>query len=310
MINEKEQKMAKNLFSNEDVLKWMQYFAENTPIDLEQITMMDVTKGNANIIPMVEAHKAVLAFMEAGDQEVFYRMWNAGLGDCEVWYNEGSEPSGAIKHDSLKDMIDRGINESAGMLVVNKKALSTNKSGLGNLMADVSSKEVGTEIRNIIMTKMRIDSEDTVIVVGGEIVAIDAAFRANEGRVIAIEYNHKQRDALEENISYYDLRNVNVLDHVDEEHLAGVPVPNVAFIVASASTEQEVKLLTKLNPNIILVVYTLDFTAAGRMKELYEEVGIKDPEIIQVAVSRLKSNNTFTNEPAPWIITGSKEAIE
>lgn len=302
--------MAKNLFSNEDVLKWMQYFAENTPIDLEQITMMDVTKGNANIIPMVEAHKAVLAFMEAGDQEVFYRMWNAGLGDCEVWYNEGSEPKGAIKHDSLKDMIDRGINESAGMLVVNKKALSTNKSGLGNLMADVSSKEVGKEIRNIIMTKMRIDSEDTVIVVGGEIVAIDAAFRANEGRIIAIEYNHKQRDALEENISYYDLRNVNVLDHVDEEHLAGIPAPNVAFIVASASTEQEVRLLTKLNPNIILVVYTLDFVAAGRMKELYEEVGIKDPEIIQVSVSRLKSNNTFVDEPAPWIITGSKEAIE
>ena len=96
--------MAKNLFNNEDVLKWMQYFAENTPIDLEQITMMDVTKGNANIIPMVEAHKAVLAFMEAGDKEVFYRMWNAGLGDCEVWYNEGSKPEGAIKHDSLKDM--------------------------------------------------------------------------------------------------------------------------------------------------------------------------------------------------------------
>ena len=53
--------MAKNLFSNEDVLKWMQYFADNSPIDLEQITMMDVTKGNANIIPMVEAHKAANA---------------------------------------------------------------------------------------------------------------------------------------------------------------------------------------------------------------------------------------------------------
>ena len=302
--------MAKNLFNNEDVLKWMQYFADNTPIDLEQITMMDVTKGNANIIPMVEAHKAVLAFMEAGDKEVFYRMWNAGLGDCEVWYNEGSKPEGAIKHDSLKDMIDRGINESAGMLVVNKKALSTNKSGLGNLMAGVSSKEVGKEIRNIIMSKMRIDSEDTVVVVGGEVVAIDAAFRANEGRVVAVEYNHKEREALEENISFYDLRNVTVLDRVGEENLAEFEKPNIAFIVASASTEQEIKFLTELNPDIILVVYTLDFVAAGRMKELYESIGIKDPEIIQIQVSRLKSNNTFTVEPAPCIITGCREAVE
>ncbi len=302
--------MAKNLFSNEDVLKWMQYFADNSPIDLEQITMMDVTKGNANIIPMVEAHKAVLAFMEAGDKEVFYRMWNAGLGDCEVWYNEGSSPSGPIKHDSLKDMIDRGINESAGMLVVNKKALSTNKSGLGNLMAGVSSKEVGKEIRNIIMTKMRIDSEDTVVVVGGEIVPVDAAFRANEGHVVAVAYSRKEREALEDNITFYDLRNVTVLDHVDKEALDDYPVPNVAFLTASASTEQEIKVLTSLNPDIILVVYTLDFVAAGRMKQVFEDAGIKDPEIIQVSISRLKANNTFADEPAPWIITGCREGLK
>ncbi len=302
--------MAKNLFSNEDVLKWMQYFADNSPIDLEQITMMDVTKGNANIIPMVEAHKAVLAFMEAGDKEVFYRMWNAGLGDCEVWYNEGSSPSGPIKHDSLKDMIDRGINESAGMLVVNKKALSTNKSGLGNLMAGVSSKEVGKEIRNIIMTKMRIDSEDTVVVVGGEIVPVDAAFRANEGHVVAVAYSRKEREALEDNINFYDLRNVTVLDHVDKEALDDYPIPNVAFLTASASTEQEIKVLTSLNPDIILVVYTLDFVAAGRMKQVFEDAGIKDPEIIQVSISRLKANNTFADEPAPWIITGCREGLK
>ena len=289
--------MAKNLFSNEDVLKWMQYFADNSPIDLEQITMMDVTKGNANIIPMVEAHKAVLAFMEAGDKEVFYRMWNAGLGDCEVWYNEGSSPSGPIKHDSLKDMIDRGINESAGMLVVNKKALSTNKSGLGNLMAGVS------------MTKMRIDSEDTVVVVGGEIVPVDAAFRANEGHVVAVAYSRKEREALEDNINFYDLRNVTVLDHVDKDALDDYPVPNVAFLTASASTEQEIKVLTSLNPDIILVAYTLDFVAAGRMKQVFEDAGIKEPEIIQVSISRLKSNNTFAEEPAPWIITGCREGL-
>ena len=302
--------MGKELFTNEVILKWLQYYAENTPIDLEQIKMMDVTKKNMNIIPTVESHKAVLAFVEAGDTEVFYRMWNAGLGDCEVWYNEGSKPEGAIKHDSLKDMIDRGINESAGMLVVNKKALSTNKSGLGNLMAGVSSKEVGKEIRNIIMTKMRIDSEDTVVVVGGEVVAIDAAFRANEGRVIAVEYGRKDREQLEENISFYDLRNVTVLDHVGEDNLGEFEKPNIAFIVASASTEQEIKYLTELNPDIILVVYTLDFVAAGRMKGIYEDLGIKDPEVIQVSVSRLKSNNTFTVEPAPWIITGSREALD
>ena len=263
------------IFTNEVILQWLQYFAENTPIDLEQIKMMDVTKKNKNLIPTVESHKAVLAFMEAGDTEIFYHMWNAGLGGCEVWYNEGSDPTGPIKHDDVRFMIDRGINASAGMLVVNPNAVSTYKSGLGDLSVRSSSSQVGSELRNIILSKMHIDAEDTVCVVGGEIIAIDAAFQANEGTVIAVEYNHKQREALEDNIDYFDLRNVQIVDHVDKDTLAACPVPDIAFIVASASMEQEIQCLMELNPHIILVVYTLDFVEAGQLKNVFEAHGIK-----------------------------------
>ena len=302
MEKEKEQ-----LFTNDVILAWLQYFAENTPIDLEQIKMMDVTKKNKNLIPTVESHKAVLAFMEAGDTEIFYHMWNAGLGDCEVWYNEGSDPVGPIKHDDVRFMIDRGINASAGMLVVNPNAVSTYKSGLGDLTVRSSSSQVGAELRNIILSKMHIDAEDCVCVVGGEIIAIDAAFQANEGTVIACEYNHKQRHALEDNIDYFDLRNVFIIDHVDAENLEGKPIPDIAFIVASASMDQEIECLMKLNPHINLVVYTLDFVEAGKLRDLFERHGIKDAEVIQVAVSRLGPKNTFDVEPAPWIVSGRKE---
>ncbi len=295
------------IFTNDVILKWLQYFAENTPIDLEQIKMMDVTKKNMNIIPTVESHKAVLAFVEAGDTEVFYRMWNAGLGEVEVWYNEGSDPEGEIKHDDVRFMIDRGINASAGMLLVNPNAVSTNKSGLGDVTMRPASKQVGNEIRNIILSKMRIDVEDTICVVGGEVIAIDAAFRASEGTILAVEYNGKQRAALEDNVEYYDLRNVRILDRVDEEHLAGYPAPAIAFIVASASLNQEIDCLMKLNPNIILVVYTLDFTEAGRLKDLFDAKGIKDAEVIRIGIDRLGPGNTFDREPAPWIVSGRIE---
>ena len=64
--------MKEQLFTNDIILSWLQYFAENSPIDLEQIKMMDITKRNKNLIPTVESHPAVLAFMEAGDEEIFY----------------------------------------------------------------------------------------------------------------------------------------------------------------------------------------------------------------------------------------------
>lgn len=300
--------MEKQLFTNEVILSWLQYYAENTPIDLEQIKMMDITKRNKNLIPTVEAHKAVLAFMEAGDAEIFYYMWNAGLGDCEVWYNEGATPTGPIKHDKVSDMINRGINESAGMLVVNPNARNTYKMGMDNLNFRGDSGRVGSEIRTLILSKMEISREDTVCVIGGESMAVEAAFRASEGTVLAVEYNQRDRDALQDNVAFFDLRNVEVLDHVDEENFRDYPAPSVAFLVASASLEQEIEFLLKINPLMNIVIYTLDFIVAAGAPAMLEPFGIKEPEVMQVVISKLNGKNAFDVQPAPWIISGKAEA--
>ena len=42
-------------------------------------------------------------------------------------------------------------------------------------------------------------------------------------------------------------------------------------------------------------------------KEKLEELGIKDVDVIQIAVSRLAGDNSFKQQPAPWIITGKGE---
>jgi len=43
---------------------------------------------------------------------------------------------------------------------------------------------------------------------------------------------------------------------------------------------------------------------AANMPTLFEKFGIKDMEMIQVAVSKMNQNNMFQTEPAPWIISG------
>ncbi len=70
--------MAEQLFTNDIILSWLHYFAQNTPVDLEQVKMLDITRKNKNLIPTVESHRAVLVFTEAGNPDIFYRMWNAG----------------------------------------------------------------------------------------------------------------------------------------------------------------------------------------------------------------------------------------
>lgn len=296
--------MSEKLFNNKSIISWLQYFCENTEVDLEHVKLLDITRKNKNIIPTVEAHRCVLVFTEAGHQDIFYRMYNAGLGNCTVIYNEGSEPSGEIKESLVSDMIDRGINASAGMLILNPNARTTVKFGMDNsVFSPGSVKYVGSEIRSIILSKMQIEEGKNICVISGESIVVESAILDGEGTIIAVEYNGKDREALEENIEQFGIHNVKIIDHVDEESMKDLPVPDVTMLVASASMEQEMKYMLSINPNMEFVIYTLDFVTAGSILKMFSNMGLADPEVIQIAVSKLNAKHTYDTQPAPWIIS-------
>ncbi len=296
--------MSENIFTNTHIISWLQYYSENTDLDLEHVKLLDITKKNKNIIPTVEAHRCVLVFTEAGHKDIFYRMYSAGLGDCTVIYNEGSEPVGEIKKNKLSDMIDRGINASAGMLILNPHARSTFKFGMDNsVFTPGSVRYVGSEIRAVLLSKMQIEEGKNICVISGESIVIEAGILNGDGTIIAVEYNSNDRRALEDNVDQFGLHNVKIVDHVDAENFKDLPVPDVTMLVASASMEQEMKYMLSINPDMEFVIYTLDFVTAAGMPALCTQLGLEDPEIIQISVSKLGRKNNFENQPAPWIIT-------
>ncbi|MBO6207288.1 MAG: precorrin-6B methylase [Lachnospiraceae bacterium] len=301
--------MDNQLFSNKSIISWLQYFSENTDIDLEHVKLLDITKKNKNLIPTVEAHRCVLVFTEAGNADIFYKMWDVGLGDCEVIYNEGSEPAGPIKRNKVSEMIDRGINASAGMIVLNPNARSTIKFGMDNKkFASGSVKYVGSEIRSVLISKMQIHEGKNLCVISGESIAVESAMMNGEGTVIAVEYKQADRETMEENVNQFGLRNVNIVDHVGEDTMGNLPVPDTTMLVASASLEHELEYLLGINPNMEFVIYTLDFKVAASMRDILGKFGITDITIIQIAVSKLTSKNVFENQPAPWIISAKAGA--
>lgn len=297
-----------NIFTNKHILQWLQYFSDNSDIDLEHVKILDITKKNKNLIPACESHRTVLVFTEAGHPDIFYRMFNAGLGECEVIYNEGSEPSGEIKRNKVYDMIDRGINASAGMIILNPNARNTIKFGMRNQdFINGSVHYVGSEIRSVILSKMQISEGKNLCIISGESIAVEAAIMNGEGTVIAVEYSNRDRQTLEENIAHFGLNNVNIIDSITKEQLEGLPVPDVTMLVASASMEQEIKTLLDINPKMEFVIYTLDFKVAASISDMLKSYGLTDVCVIQIAVSKLKSNNSFEQQPAPWIITAEAE---
>ena len=300
--------MDNRLFNNESIISWLKYFSESTEVDLEHVKILDITRKNKNVIPTVEAHRCVLVFTEAGHPDIFYRMYNAGLGDCTVIYNEGSEPSGPIKTDPVSAMIDRGINASAGMLILNPNARSTVKFGMDNsVLAKGSVKYVGSEIRAVILSKMHIEEGKNICAISSESIAVEAAILDGEGTVIAVEYDGNDRRALEDNVEQFGLNNITIIDKVDEDSMSNLPVPDVTMLVASASMEREIEYLLRVNPNMEFVAYTLDFVVAASMPKLCQRFGIADPEIIQIGVSKVTSRHTYEQQPSPWIISFKAE---
>ncbi|MCR5478209.1 MAG: precorrin-6B methylase [Lachnospiraceae bacterium] len=296
--------MENKLFTNTHILSWLQYFSDNTDIDLEHVKILDITRKNKNLIPTVESHRCVLVFTEAGNMDIFYKMWDVGLGDCEVIYNEGSEPAGPIKRDKVCDMIDRGINASAGMIVLNPNARSTIKFGMdNNMFASGSVKYVGSEIRSVLLSKMKIHESKNLCVISGESIAVEAAMMCGEGTVIAVEYREQDRETMEENVHQFGLHNVSIVDHVGEDTMKDLPVPDTTMLVASASLEQELAYLTGVNPAMEFVIYTLDFRTAASMRDILAKYGLTDVTVIQISVSKLKSSGVFENQPAPWVIS-------
>ena len=69
--------MEKQIFTNDVILSWLQYYSKNTAIDLEHVKIIDITRKNKNVIPAVEAHKTTLVFTNAGMDDIFFRLWNA-----------------------------------------------------------------------------------------------------------------------------------------------------------------------------------------------------------------------------------------
>ncbi|PKM77156.1 MAG: precorrin-6B methylase [Firmicutes bacterium HGW-Firmicutes-15] len=296
--------MEQTMFTNEVILSWLQYFSQNTPITLAKLKMLDITGKNKNLIPTVMSNRVVLVFTDAGHPDIFYDMWNAELGDCDIWYNEGSDPSGEIKHDKVSDMINRGINASAAMLILNPNAANNCQVGMDNSrFACGSVQYVCREARAVIMSKLNLGDQNNICIISGESIAVEAAMIAAEGSIIAVEYDHRDRNTMQCNVEKFGLSNVIIVASMEDGILDKLPVPDIAFIVASSRIGSEIKSLLAINPVMDFLIYTLDFETLTSLPALFQKNGLERTEAVHIEVSRVNSKNMIEPFPAPWLIS-------
>lgn len=294
-----------NVYTNEAMLNWTGYFAEMMDISPEKIKLLNICQKKKNVIPSIESHKRVLVFADASHKNLCYEIWEAGLGDCDVWYGTGTEPGGTITNAKIKDMINTEINEPTVFFILNENTRESYKIGIKNENFSRGPVHyVGSEIRAVIMSLLHVDAQDVICIVSGESIAIEAAIVASEGTIIAVEHDKASQAAMEANVEKFGVHNIEIVPDMSPSSLSTLPTPRLAFIVATKNLEQHIQNLLALNPNMQFVIYTLELDILSGIKALFEKYHIRNMEVLQITVSKLDSKSVFVTQPSPWLISG------
>ncbi|MFQ9514747.1 MAG: Precorrin-6B methylase 2 [Eubacterium sp.] len=292
-------------FSSEQMLKWMGYVAEMQDVTPEKIKLLNTCGKRRNILATIATHKRILIFADETHPNMLYKCWEAGYGDYEMYYGQGYEPS-EMKHCKVSDMMDHPLCGPTVIFIVNENTRESMIFGMKNEnFSSGSVKYVGHEIRSVIMNKLELDNCDTALMISAESIVIEASMVAYEGVIIAAERDAGSLRTMEENVSKFGVHNVEIISDLKDETLANLPVPRVAFIVATREQiENDIVCLLKVNPDIKFIVYTLELDILADIKYIMEKHGVQVTEVMQITVSKTDKNSVFVAQPSPWMITG------
>lgn len=292
-------------FTHSQMLVWMGHFSEQMQVSPEKIKVLNICGKPKNVIPVVETHKRVLIFTDATHQDLFYELWEAGLGDYDLWYSVGNAPEAGVKKSTASQLMDVKIAEPMVVYIMNENTREAMRFGIRNdVFSRGSVRYVGNEIRAVIMSLLAVEEHDVMYFVSAESIAIEAALVANEGTMVAIECDEGSLRTMEENVEKFKVRNIQIVSGFNEEAMASLPQPRLSFLVATKYLEKDIERLLRKQPKQQFVIYTLELGILSDIKGIFERQGITDMEVRQITVSKTDKNGVFVTEPSPWLITG------
>lgn len=173
------------------------------------------------------------------------------------------------------------------------------------------------EVRLFVMAQAAVAPTDIVWDVGAGTgsLAIEAALRAEQGHVYALDGNAEACALVGENAVKFGVGNLSVIGRKAPAALAGLPDPDVAFVGGSGGELAEIlaACADRLRPGgrlivMAVLVETLHDTLrymAGRADFATEACGLQVTRIRPV-----KSRHMFQSLNSVYVVTGRKEERE
>lgn len=297
--------MENNVYTNKDMLAWLGFFADKMEVSPEKIKMLNICTKKKNVLPTIETHKRVMIFANETYSDILFEFWEAGFGEYDIWLGEGECGEGDITATKVKDVLNKKIKKPTVIFIVNENTRESYRVGIKNEFFSAGTvRYVGNEIRAVIMSMLATDIQDTICIVSGESIVVETAIVASEGTVIAVEKDKGSMRTMQDNVGQFGVHNVEIIPNLDAQYLDSLPMPRLAFIVATKELEDDIKKLLARNPKMQFLIYTLEFDILTDIKNIFEKYGITKTGAVQITISKTDKNSVLVTEPSPWIVSG------
>lgn len=293
------------MYTSGEMLSWVGSFADRMNVSPEKIKMLNICGKKKNVLPTIETHKRVMIFADESQPDLFYELWEGGYGDLDMWIGKGLSADNHVESCKVKQFMDKKITEPVVIFIINENTREASRYGIKNeFFSKGSVNYVGHEIRAVIMNMLSCDVGDTICIVSGESIAIEAAIEASEGTIIAVEPDKRDMQSLQDNVSKFGVNNVEIIPEISEETMANLPTPRLAFIVASKRLEEEIAALLVKNPKMQFIIYTLELDMVVSIKNIFAKYNIENTGVLQIAISKSDKRSVMVAQPSPWMISG------
>lgn len=234
----------------------------------------------------------------------------AGMEDCEIW--TGFQLS--YENQQVRKLSPRECMElkDKGLYVCMIKNPRSRRGRLTHGMTDENfirekipmSKE---EVREISICKLQLYPGAVVYDIGSGTgsVAVEMAGLSDEIQVYAIERKKEAALLIEKNKKKFGLENITIVEAQAPEGLDLLPPATHAFIGGSGGRLREIlEELYRRSPGIRIVITAVTLETISEIRECLISFGIKDEEMVQVQVSRVKEMGNYhmlQGENPVWI---------
>lgn len=170
------------------------------------------------------------------------------------------------------------------------------------------------EVRAVSLAKLALKSDSVLYDIGAGTgsVSIEAALSGESVRVYAVERRPEACRLIGQNRRKFCTDQVEIIQGTAPEALRELETPTHAFIGGSGGHLKEtLRCLKEKNPRIRLVITAISLETLGGVTEAVREGLLREPEIIQLQVSKARQLGDYhmmTGQNPIYIITEGQEA--